>query len=85
MKSADYASSQYIYSNVNELIHGKRGVTPDTALCLEQLFGMSARFWLNLQLAWDIYHLVHSHVVKEIGKIGILHITSKVVDTFPLF
>jgi len=43
------------YPRVNELIHGKRGVTPDTALRLEQLFGMEAQFWLNLQLAWDLY------------------------------
>src|SRR5660398_280270 len=32
------------YPRVNELIHGKRGVTPDTALRLEQLFGMEAQF-----------------------------------------
>jgi addiction module HigA family antidote len=43
------------YPRVNELIHGKRGVTPDTALRLEQLFGMEAQFWLNLQMAWDFY------------------------------
>jgi addiction module HigA family antidote len=57
------------YPRVNELIHGKRGVTPDTALRLEQLFGMEAQFWLNLQLAWDLYGVKHSSVVKEIRKI----------------
>lgn len=57
------------YPRVNELIHGKRGVTPDTALRLEQLFGMEAQFWLNLQLAWDLYHATHSSAVKEIRKI----------------
>ena len=45
------------YPRVNELIHGKRGVTPDTALRLERLLGMEAQFWLNLQLAWDLYHV----------------------------
>ena len=60
------------YPRVNELIHGKRGVTPDTALRLEQLFGMEAQFWLNLQLAWDLYHVVHSPEVKKIRKIKIL-------------
>src|SRR5688572_7104644 len=44
------------YPRINELVHGKRGVTPDTALRLERLFGMSAQFWLNLQLASDLYH-----------------------------
>ena len=33
------------YPRVNELIHGKRGVTPETALRLEQLFGMEAQIW----------------------------------------
>jgi len=53
---------------VNELIHGKRGITPDTALRLEKLFGMEAQSWLNLQLAWDLYRLTHSPSVKEIRK-----------------
>ncbi len=57
------------YPRVNELIRGKRGVTPDTALRLEKLFGMDAQFWLNLQLAWDIYHVAQSSTAKEIQKI----------------
>ena len=57
------------YPRVNELIHGKRGITPDTALRLERLFGMEAQFWLNLQLAWDLYHATHSSTAKEIKKI----------------
>ena len=57
------------YSRINALIWGQRGITPDTALRLEQLFGMEAQFWLNLQLAWDLYHAVHSPTAKEIRKI----------------
>jgi antitoxin HigA-1 len=57
------------YPRVNELIHKKRGVTPDTALRLEQLFGMEAQFWLNLQLAWELYQVVHSPAEKEIREI----------------
>jgi addiction module HigA family antidote len=68
------------YPRVNELIHGKRGVTPDTALRLEQLFGMEAQFWLNLQLAWDLYRLVHSPVVKEIRKIKMLPALARVTN-----
>ena len=60
------------YPRVNELIHGKRGVTPDTALRLERLFGMEAQFWLNLQLAWELYHVIHSPKVEEIRKIKLL-------------
>ncbi|GBE15358.1 MAG TPA: addiction module antidote protein, HigA family [Proteobacteria bacterium] len=60
------------YPRINELIHGKRGVTPDTALRLERLFGMEAQFWLNLQLAWDLYHVSHSPSAKVIRKIKLL-------------
>src|SRR2546428_10862582 len=57
------------YPRVNELIHGKRGVTPDTALRLEQLFGMEAQFWLNLQMAWVLYHAARSPGAREIRRI----------------
>ena len=57
------------YPRVNELIHGKRGVTPDTALRLEQLFGMEAQFWLNLQLAWDLYHVKRSRAASGIARV----------------
>lgn len=43
------------YPRINELIHGRRGVTPDTALRLARLFGTSPEFWLNLQQAYDLY------------------------------
>ena len=57
------------YPRVNELVHGKRNMTPDTALRLERLLGVEAQFWLNLQLAWDLYHAKHSAAAKEIVKI----------------
>ncbi|MBF0408312.1 MAG: HigA family addiction module antidote protein [Candidatus Riflebacteria bacterium] len=57
------------YPRVNELINKKRGITPDTALRLERLFGMNAQFWLNLQLAWDLYRVTHSVTAQEIKKI----------------
>lgn len=43
------------YQRVNEIINGRRGMTPGTALRLEKFFGMSAGFWMNLQLRWDLY------------------------------
>jgi antitoxin HigA-1 len=57
------------YPRVNELVQGHRGITPDTALRLERLLGMDAQFWLNLQLAWDLYHAKHSPAAKAIGRI----------------
>ena len=43
------------YQRVNELVNQKRGVTPSTALRLDRFFGVSAGFWLNLQVRWDLY------------------------------
>ena len=39
---------------INEIVHGKRSVTADTALRLSMFFGMSDRFWLNLQTKYDL-------------------------------
>jgi len=64
------------YPRVNELIHGKRGITPDTALRLERLLGMEAQFWLNLQLAWDLYHVKRSRA-RAIAKVRKLPQLSK--------
>src|SRR5512140_640032 len=43
------------YQRVNDLVNGRRGMTPSTALRLDKFFGMSADFWMNLQLRWDLY------------------------------
>jgi len=43
------------YQRVNELVNQKRGVTPSTALRLALFFNLSADFWLNLQVRWDLY------------------------------
>jgi addiction module HigA family antidote len=44
---------------INEIVHGKRAVSADTALRLSRYFGTSERFWLNLQTRYDL------EVVKE--------------------
>ena len=46
------------YQRVNELINGKRGIAPSTALRLSAFFGNSSEFWLNLQQAWELYHVL---------------------------
>ena len=43
-------------NRLNELIKGKRGITPDTALRLSELFKASPELWMNLQAAWDLWH-----------------------------
>ena len=39
---------------INEIVHGKRAITADTALRLSRFFGMSDRFWINLQTRYDL-------------------------------
>ena len=39
---------------INEIVHGLRGVTADTALRLGHYFGTSAQFWMNLQARFDL-------------------------------
>ena len=39
---------------INEIVHGKRSITADTALRLSRFFGMSDRFWMNLQTRYDL-------------------------------
>jgi addiction module HigA family antidote len=39
---------------INEIVHGQRAITADTALRLARYFGTSERFWLNLQTRYDL-------------------------------
>ena len=39
---------------INEIVQGKRAITPDTALRLSKFFGLSERFWINLQARFDL-------------------------------
>ncbi|HEX4140457.1 MAG TPA: HigA family addiction module antitoxin [Candidatus Methylacidiphilales bacterium] len=39
---------------INQIVHGTRAITPDTALRLGKYFGVSAQFWLNLQTRYDL-------------------------------
>jgi len=43
------------YQRINEVVNGRRGITPGTALRLAKYFGTSEAFWMNLQLHSDLY------------------------------
>lgn len=43
------------YQRINEIVNGRRGLTPGTALRLAKYFGISPDFWMNIQLRWDLY------------------------------
>ncbi|MGI8909391.1 MAG: HigA family addiction module antitoxin [Rubrobacteraceae bacterium] len=55
------------YVRVNELVNGKRRVTPSTALRLAKAFDTTPDFWLNGQLALDLYWAINDE--KEMGEV----------------
>ena len=53
---SDLAAAIHVpFQRVNEVVRGKRGVTPGTALRLSRFLGTSPDFWMSLQLRWDLY------------------------------
>jgi len=57
------------YPRLNEIIKGRRSITPDTALRLSRVLGMSADFWLGLQQDWDFWHAMNSPEAKQIKRL----------------
>ena len=56
------------YQRVNELVNGRRGITPSTALRLAKFFGTTPDLWMNVQIRWDLYHVQAADAV-ELGRI----------------
>jgi antitoxin HigA-1 len=46
---------------INEIVHGKRAISPDTALRLSRALGTSDRFWINLQTHYDLEVQLEGH------------------------
>jgi len=46
---------------VNEIVSGKRGITPETAMVFADAFGTTPEFWLNLQMSVDLYRAEQRH------------------------
>jgi addiction module HigA family antidote len=57
------------YPRVNEIVNGKRGVTPGTALRFSKLFGTTPEFWLNGQRNWDLWHALRSDEARDLDSI----------------
>jgi addiction module HigA family antidote len=62
------------YPRMNEIVKGKRSVTPDTALRLARFTGTEPEFWLNLQQAVDLWNALHSEQANELEKIKPAHV-----------
>jgi antitoxin HigA-1 len=50
---------------VNELVNGRRAITPDTAVRLALYFGNDAAFWMHLQVAWDMHAAVRQAAIPR--------------------
>jgi plasmid maintenance system antidote protein VapI len=70
------------YQRINEIVRGRRGVTPSTALRLAKFFGVSADFWLNLQLRWDLYNVQQSER-SELERIETRHALTQLTAPSP--
>ena len=57
------------FPRLNEIVRGKRSVTPDTALRLARVLGLPADFWLGLQSDWDLWHAMRSEASKKIASL----------------
>jgi addiction module HigA family antidote len=56
-------------ASLNDIIRGRRSVTPDTALRLAQVLGVSADFWLGLQQDWGLWHAARSKSAERIAQL----------------
>ncbi len=63
----------WTYAKLNEIVHGKRGVTPEASLDLADALNMEPEFWLNLQRDWDLWRAKLNH--KPIVKIKVVNST----------
>ena len=54
------------FKRINEIVRGKRAITPETAWLFAQALGTSPQFWMNLQTTYD---LVHRRVERRVAKI----------------
>lgn len=57
------------YPRLNEVIRGRRSITPDTALRLARVLGMPADFWLGLQQDWDLWQALNSPEAAKISRL----------------
>ena len=69
MSAAAFARELHVPTNrITGILNGTRELTPDTALRLEQFFGTSAQFWLNLQTGYEL-RLAEQAGGRDIGQI----------------
>lgn len=59
---------------INEIVNGKRAITPDTALRLAKIFNMTPEYWLNLQTKLDLWMELHDKKIqRDLNKIQVIN------------
>ncbi len=70
MTCRDLAAAMDIsYVRLNEILNGRRGISPDTAMRLARVFDTSDALWMNMQMMLDIFDARHSPEAKKIAKL----------------
>lgn len=77
MQLSQYALAKAISvpaRRINEIVLGKRAISPDTALRLSRYFGLSERFWLNLQTRYDL-EVTKDRLADRLEREVIVHVS----------
>ncbi|MBQ7693671.1 MAG: HigA family addiction module antidote protein [Lentisphaeria bacterium] len=53
---------------INQIVHGKRSITADTAIRLSRFFGTTAQFWLNLQSRYELDCIIYAERTEKTGR-----------------
>ena len=59
-------------STINEIVNGRRSVTPEMALRLAHALRTTPQYWINLQSAVDLYDAEHSPIAREVSFLKVL-------------
>lgn len=62
--------------DLNQIVQGKRRVTPEKAVIFEAFTGVPAEFWMNLQKAWDLWHAYRDMDVSKVKRAEMKNTTS---------
>ncbi len=62
------------YQRINDIVNGRRGITPSTALRLAKFFNTSPDFWMNVQLRWEMYFVAKAEksILNKISQVDTL-------------
>lgn len=63
------AAMDISYVRLNEILNGRRGISPDTAMRLARVFDTSDALWMNMQMMLDLFDARHSPEAKRIAKL----------------